>query len=163
MLVAWFRSRCNSSKAKSLAAAAQYKYSFFSPARKVRLLEELTFLYLCLAVHGVNEAIGEHHIVQAAVDSFLERMRGAVLSSLAAGDPTFDQRYTTRVGSYFEVLRGGCDAIGVAGEFLVGLFGAEEAGLKLHGTLALSQEITSSQLSLKYIFEQLEVRDRAAL
>ena len=162
MLTAWFSSRCNSSKAKSLAAAAGYKYSFFSPSRKLRLLEEVTFLYLCLAVHGVNLAVAEHHIVQSTVDSFLEHMKVSVLKSLALGDSGFDGRYTKRVGTYFECLRGGCDAIGLAGEFLVGLFGTSEARLKLNGTLALSQEIAASQLSLKHIFERVEVRDEPA-
>ena len=162
MLFEWLRSHCNSSAVKSVARDVSYKYSFFSPAKKLHLFEELTFLYVSLAVHGVNAELDDYSTIEAVVDAFLAKMRKTILNSMASGDEGFQERYSTRVGSYFELLRGGGDAIGVAGDFLVGLFGTPDARLKFTA-LRIATAVAVAQASLQKVFQQLEVSDADAL
>jgi hypothetical protein len=162
MLFEWLRSYCNSSSARSVARDVDYKYSFFSPAKKMHLFEELTFLYVSLAVHGVNTALDDNLTVEAVVDAFLAKMRKTLLESMASGDERFQERYAARVGSYFELLRGGGDAIGVAGDFLVGLFGTPDARLRLT-VLKIATAVTVAQVSLQKVFQQIEVSNADAL
>ena len=162
MLFEWLRSHCNSSAVKSVARDVGYKYSFFSPAKKLHLFEELTFLYVSLAVHVVNAELDDYSTIQAVVDAFLAKMRKTILNSMASGDEGFLERYSTRVGSYFELLRGGEDAISVAGEFLVNLFGTPDARLKFT-VIKITTAVAVAQASLQKVFQQLEVSDADAL
>jgi hypothetical protein len=157
MLFAWLGSHCNSLAVKSVARGVGWKYSFFAPAKKVRLIEELTFLYISLAVHGTNTALIDHSIIQAVVDAFLTKVRESVLQAMAEDDEGFQERYSARVSSYFELLRSGGDAIGVAGDFLVGLRGTSMTRLQLQPSLKMATSITASQISLAKIFQQLVI------
>ena len=82
---------------------------------------------------------------------------------MASGDDDFQNRYASRVGSYFELLRSGGDPIGVSGEFLVGLFGTPNARLKLEAGLKLMARVAAAQASLRRLFEQVEVRKSCAI
>jgi hypothetical protein len=157
MLATWLRSRCNSSKAKSVATSVGYKYTFFSPAKKLHLFEELTFLYVSLAVDGANRALEDNFTIQKSVDAFLAIIKVNLLDAMAEGDAGFRDRFAERMGSYFELLQGGGDAIGVAGEFLCGLFKSPDARLRLVSALSLVSEVAAAQLSLEKVFEQLQV------
>lgn len=158
LLFEWLQSHCNSAAIKSVARDVNYKYSFFSPMKKLHLLEELTFLYISLAVHGVNAALDDYSTIEAIVDAFLSKASKAILNSMASGDEGFQERYTARVDSYFEILRGGGDAIGVAGDFHVGLFGTADARLKFT-VLKFATMVAAAQASLQKVFQQIEVSD----
>ena len=145
-----------------MARDAGYKYSFFSPTKKLHLFEELIFLYISLAVHGVNIALKkDYSTIEAVVDFFLAKMRKTILNSMASDDEDFQARYATRVGSYFELLNASGNAIGVAGDFLVGLFGTPEARLKFTA-IKISTTVTIAQTSIQELFQQLEVSDKAS-
>jgi len=158
----WLRSHCNSASLKSVSQEVGYKYSFFSPAKKLHLLEELTFLYISLAIHGVNEALTDYETIQSIVDAFLEKMRSRILNPMASDDDNFQDRYSTRVGAYFELLNGGGDALGVAGDFLVGLFGTPEARLKFTA-IKLAKDIMEAQASLQKVFRNIDVAEKQIL
>jgi hypothetical protein len=162
MLYDWFRMHCNSSAVKSVSRDVGYKSSFFFPRKRLHLLEELTFLYVSLAVYGVNAALDDYSTIEAVVDAFLAKMRQPILDTFASDDDGFQDRYAERVGSYFELLRGGGDAIGVAGDFLVGLFGTPDARLK-YSAIKVATKVANAQAILHKAFQQIEVRDKDAL
>jgi len=152
----WLRGHCNSASLKSVAQDVGYKYSFFAPTKKLHLLEELTFLYISLAIHGVNQALNDYETIESIVDAFLEKMRNRILGSMESDDKNFQDRYSTRVGTYFELLNGGGDALGVAGDFLAGLFGTPEARLRLTA-VKLVKDIMEAQASLQKVFNKIDV------
>ena len=94
-------------------------------------------------------------------DSYYQ-MRKTILNSTASDDERFQKRYASRVGPYFELLRGGGDAIGVAGDFLVGLFGTPEARLRFT-SIKIATAVAAAQASLQKIFQRLEVSNADAL
>ena len=162
MLFAWLASHCNSQALKATARSVGWRFSFFAPAKKVQLLEEMTFLYVSLAVHGANVALTDHATVQAVVDIFLTKMRSKILHAMATDDATFESRYSARVGGYFELLRSGGDAIGLAGDFLVNLHGHSRARLQLQPSVKMAASVAAAQSALANIITQLEVSTSSA-
>lgn len=116
------------------------------------------FLHASLAIYGVNLAIDYLPTIEAVVDAFVEKLTVTILKTIASDDD-FQEQYTNRVASCFELLRSGGDAIGVAGDFIVNLFGTPDSRLRLEPILKFSTTVAVSQRSLQIIFEQLHVSE----
>lgn len=159
ILVEWLRRHCNSEQLKATSKAIEYKYSIFSPLRKLHLLEEMTFLYVGLAIRATNTALTKHSTIEAVIDEFLSQLRKSLLNFMAKDDPQFSQRYSERMGVYFEQLRANADPIGVAGDFLVFVFASPHARLNFEPVVQMASTISAALQSLQQLLGEFEVSD----
>lgn len=148
LLVEWLRRHCNSASTKATAKSIGYRYSIFSPQRKLHLVEELLFLYISLAMFVANSAPSTQPFVKPIVDRFLKDVRLGALAILAKDDPEFPERYGLRLNTYVKDLQSEGAALSVSGDFLVYAFGSQDARLKLGPSLAMVATVSAALQSL---------------
>ncbi len=114
-LRAGFGKYVNSKAIKSVGKEIGYSMSFFKPKKKLVLLEELLFSNIAILIYAVNlhKDTSESKTI---IDSFLASIRGT-LDSCAEGEPEFQERYSSRMSTYFELLQNGGDMIGFSTQF----------------------------------------------
>jgi hypothetical protein len=110
-----FAKYINSKAIKSVGKEIGYSMSFFKPKKKLVLLEELLFSNIAIVIHAVNlhKDTSESKII---IDSFLASIRSS-LDSCAEGEPEFQERYSSRMSAYFELLQNGGDMVGFSTQF----------------------------------------------
>jgi len=163
LMFEWLQSHCNSKKSKEVAQAVGYKYSIFSPQRKIRVMEELTFLYTSVAIYGLNMALSDETTAKEVIDAFLEKLHRKLFDVVVKDDVDFSGRYSERLSGYFHLFRSGGDGIGAAGDFMVGLFGTPNARINnLPGLLHLAPKIESALLSINHMLQLIEITGLAS-
>lgn len=114
-LRAGFAGFVNSKALKSVGKEIGYSMSFFKPRKKKILFEELLFSNIAVVIHAVNlhKDANESKII---IDSFLASMRSA-FDSFAEDEPEFQERYSSRLTTYFTLIQNGGDLIGLSSQF----------------------------------------------
>jgi len=117
VLIDFIREYCRKETVKELAKAARFRTSFFAPAKKVRLFEEVFFLHAALALASVDLTRTDRPTKVYLRMLFQYKVQQKIGAPIGQDDPSFGTRLSAHMKSYSLVLASGGDEIGLGSTF----------------------------------------------
>jgi hypothetical protein len=129
VLVGLLRDRSRFQNAQEFGKAANYRSSFLRPKRKLRLIEEVFFLYSALIQDAIASTQADRTTRVLLKTEFQFRVQQELAPLFAQADASYASRRATHVKEYTSLLASGGDEIGLSTTFAKQLHGSLAAGL----------------------------------
>ena len=145
VLVDFIREHCRKETMKELAKAARFRTSFFAPAKKVRLFEEVFFLHAALALASVDQTTSDRPTKVYLRTLFQYKVRQKIGALIGQDDPSFGTRQSAHMKSYSSILVNGGDEIGLVSTFLQHLHLSSDRSLDLQASMELLPHLLAAR------------------
>lgn len=156
LLFSWLCTRCSTRAMKNMAQRLDYKYSFWAPGKAIRLQEEMTFLFECIAIKSAHDILEDETSFEAVIETFLAKTRTKIYRKQLK-KKKFEARYRNRLETYFGLLRTDNPTMGVANRFVENLYPNQHTASNLEPSIRFSSIVGASELSLQQIFNKVIV------
>jgi hypothetical protein len=156
VLVDFVREHSGTAAFKQYASVLKYRTWFFSPRKKLALLEELFFLHSALARAAIASVDADRSTKIYLRILFHFKLK-LLISVLSQDDPTFSGRCKQYTSSYTSLLENGGDAIGLTSIFLSQLYRDPSKGLNLTESMSLLPILLATQKLINDVAASMNV------
>ena len=107
VLCTWLRMYTEEKAVKTMAKYIGYKMSLFDSDRKLKLLEELIFVYTALSCYVSQSVLAGHESYSSIRDSFVKKVARRYGENLSIDDPDFESHYAEKLKEYSSAVSEG--------------------------------------------------------